>query len=98
MVDPIRPNEQAPRETPDRYALVHFSRDPHTATSWDVAVYRTKNSTLIDVLETTTLDCKKPFFANQLWCDTGPGQDFLWKDYPLVFQELLRKYSENRPE
>lgn len=40
-------------------------------------------------------DCHTAFFTDQLWCETGPGQDLLWDDYPSGFQSLLRKYSAN---
>jgi hypothetical protein len=80
----------------DPYELVHFALNQRCPARWDVTVYRTRDSVPVEVLEAFALDGEISFFVDHLWCDTGPGQDFLWNDYPTDFRSVLRKYAEAR--
>jgi hypothetical protein len=98
---PLRPVEAdltgprlgGPSGPQNPYELVHFALNQHCPTRWDVTVYRNRDNAPLDVLETFALEGEISFFVDDLWCDTGPGQDFLWNDYPPDFRKVLRRYS-----
>lgn len=77
----------------DPYEVVHFSRDHSCPDRWLVSVYRSRDRIPILLVESFTVEAASSFFADQLWCTTEPGQDFLWNDYPKIFRRVLESYA-----
>jgi hypothetical protein len=92
----LPPESGARQAAQDPYELVHFALNQDCLSRWDVTVYLTKDSVPVNILESFALKGDITFFVDHLWCDTGPGQNFLWNDYPADFLKVLRKYEKSR--
>lgn len=83
------------KELSGTYQLVRFARDNQQAGHWNVTRFRLMNGQRIQTGRTCTINTHEDFMADEYWCDTGPGQEFLWRDCPKAFQAFLNDFLQN---
>ena len=73
----------------DEYELIRFTRDSQHTSRWNVTRFRSINGLRIQIGSSCAISNNEDFMADEYWCDTGPGQEFLWRDCPKIFQAFL---------